>query len=553
VKAFLLYADRDLDMSASLPEREPDLAADLELDVLLTAMARGDQYLYDIARAALQASLQTPEQIRYRQDILSDCLRHPDAVLAVYNLTTVAIAAERKIYSGLFTSPSYTLHRSMEVMTMFLGVLRQLRAIAAQQDGRFASAGFVRLFDMLRIELDDSYLAEIEAHLRTLKFRNGLLESARLDSVNKPSGFVLRRPPGGRSGLRGLLQSGDRRPSYSLVVADRDVTGQQTLSRLRDRGVDLVADALAQSCEHIRSFLDMLRRETGFYLGCLNLHEEVTSRGYPLCLPAPLAPGKQALTAAGLYDAALALTTTEPVAGNDLSADGKALLMITGANQGGKSTFLRSLGQAQLMMQAGMFVAAEEFTANVCGGVYTHYKRAEDASMTSGKLDEELARMSDITATITPRSLLLCNESFASTNEREGSHIARNITNAMLDCGVKVAFVTHFYELAYGFAAQERDDALFLRADRAPDGSRTFRLIEGAPQLTSFARDIYLRIFGEPLDAADALPQTGATALPTTASETVDSEATAGETKASGPAVTPTIVTETTDGSASGL
>ena len=65
--------------------------------------------------------------------------------------------------------------------------------------------------------------------------------------------------------------------------------------------------------------------------------------------------------------------------------------MITGANQGGKSTFLRSVGLAQLMMQCGMFVAAESLRASVGQRLFTHYKREEDAAMESGKLDEELA------------------------------------------------------------------------------------------------------------------------------------------------------------------
>ena len=123
----------------------------------------------------------------------------------------------------------------------------------------------------------------------------------------------------------------------------------------------------------------------------------------------------------GLYDACLSLSTEVRTVGNDVDADGKRLIMITGANQGGKSTFLRSVGLAQLMMQAGMFVAAESFTASVSAGVFTHFKREEDTAMDKGKLDEELARMSVIADQIGPGSLLLCNESFASTNERDGS------------------------------------------------------------------------------------------------------------------------------------
>ena len=141
--------------------------------------------------------------------------------------------------------------------------------------------------------------------------------------------------------------------------------------------------------------------------------------------------------------------------------------MITGANQGGKSTLLRSLGLAQLMMQSGHVRRCRgSFRASVCSGVFTHYKREEDPTMEGGKLDEELSRMSELVDRITPHPILLCNESFASTNEREGSEIARQIVRAMLARQIKVLFVTHMYDLAHSFHAQQLDSALFLRAQR---------------------------------------------------------------------------------------
>ncbi len=77
-----------------------------------------------------------------------------------------------------------------------------------------------------------------------------------------------------------------------------------------------------------------------------------------------------------------------------------------------------------------MFVAAESYAATVAGGVFTHYKREEDATMTAGKFDEELARMSALAPSIGGGDLLLCNESFAATNEREGSEIAGEVIRA---------------------------------------------------------------------------------------------------------------------------
>jgi DNA mismatch repair ATPase MutS len=149
-----------------------------------------------------------------------------------------------------------------------------------------------------------------------------------------------------------------------------------------------------------------------------------------------------------------------------------------------------------------MFVAAQSLRVNVCDGVFTHYKREEDESMDSGKLDEELARMRAIANHLTPNCVLLCNESFASTNEREGSQIARQVVTALLDGGVKVVFVTHMFDLADGLHRRQLDTALFLRTERLPDGDRSYKLSPGAPLPTSYGEDSYRKIFATNVEAA---------------------------------------------------
>ncbi len=157
----------------------------------------------------------------------------------------------------------------------------------------------------------------------------------------------------------------------------------------------------------------------------------------------------------------------QKVVGNNINADYKELVVITGANQGGKSTFLRSIGLAQLMMQCGMFVPAASFCANVCNSLFTHYKREEDTTMESGKLDEELSRMSDIVDDLTPNSMVLFNESFAATNEREGAEIARQIVRGLLEKRIKIFFVTHLYEFAHGLHDKNMENALFFARRKA--------------------------------------------------------------------------------------
>ncbi|RAQ98439.1 MutS-related protein [Thermogemmatispora tikiterensis] len=502
MKVHLLYRDRDLDVTQPLPRHAADLIQDLELETVLNAMARGDRFVFETARRVILSSLVSDlETVRYRQAVLEDCLRQPALIRTLYQLTIEAQESERKASFIFFKDPSLILMRSVQILELLFAVLRKLRAIADEQTETFCSEGLRELCAMLQRELSDDYLARIEEHLRELHFRDGVLLSARLGQGNKGRDYTLRRAaaPQGPWFSR-LLSRGKRAPGYTFRIPERDEAGARALSELRNRGLNLVANALARSTEHILSFFALLRRELAFYVGCLNLAEELAGRKLPFCFPTVAPTEEQRRTFEGLYDPALALTQRTAIVGNDGHADGKRLILITGANRGGKSTFLRSLGLAQLLLQSGMFVPARAFHASLCNGLFTHFRRREDATLKSGKLDEELNRMSAIVDDIRPHALLLLNESFAATNEHEGSELAHQIITALVAHGITVCYVTHLATLARRFAQEHRPEMLFLRAERLADGRRTFRLVEGEPEETGYARDLYARVFASDLE-----------------------------------------------------
>lgn len=496
MKAHLMYRDRDFDPQQKLPSNEEALIQDLELSTLFGVMAQRDDFLLEVAKQAVLSGLQNDEEtIVYRQAVLKDSLRNYAVVKSIYDIAVEAIESEKKQWLGFFRySPGSILYSAVALLEMLLGILGKLKGVAAEHAGEFRSEAFITLFAMLKAELADDYLASIANHLKELKFRLGVLVSAELGRGNEGINYVLRESPGKRLGWFQRLFA-PKPPGYTFRIADRDEAGGRALSELRDRGINLVGNAAAQSSDHIRSFFVMLRTELAFYLGCVHLHRELELRGIPLCFPVPATIGTRRQKCAGLHDASLALSLKQSV-GNNLNADGKNLVIITGANQGGKSTFLRSIGLAQLMMQCGMFVAAESFSADLCCNLFTHYKREEDASMKSGKFDEELSRMSDIVDALTPDSMLLFNESFAATNEREGSEIASQIVRAVLETPVKIFFVTHLYEFAHNLWKEKMESAIFLRAERQADGRRTFKVLPGEPLQTSFGADLYEKIFG---------------------------------------------------------
>jgi hypothetical protein len=489
-----MHPDREFDGDANRLPNEASLARDLELNILFEAMSRGDTFLYGVAEQAVLSSLQSPDEIRYRQEVLADCLKHPDVVRRIYQIPVLAIESRQAHWMGVFGRyPSSILSGGRQLLALYVELLADHKQIADDQGGRFGSWGFRRFFSMIQEELSDDYLDTVRGHVGTLAFRNGVLLSGELGRANQGVNYVLRKADDG-SWIRRIREW--RSPAYSYTLHPRDDAGARILGALKDTGINAVANAVAQSADHIEGFLNALRQELAFYVGCLNLAERLGQLGDPFTFPEPAPVGAGRHSVRGLYDPALSLTMKRTVVANDLNADTKGLVFITGANQGGKSTLLRAIGIAQLMMQCGMFVPARSFSADICRGLFTHYKREEDATMESGKLDEELNRMSEIVDAIAPEAMVLFNESFAATNEREGSEIARQITSALLESHVKMFFVTHLYDLANGFYAAGLENVAYLRAERRPDGERTFRFKEGGPLDTSFGRDVYNEVFG---------------------------------------------------------
>ncbi len=527
MKAQLLYADHDFDPQGSLPPNGAGLTDDLGLELLFRSMAQGDDFVLETVRTVAFASLVEPDEILYRQRILKDGMEHAATVRELYELVGKTLAAERKIWGGLLDDYAEgLLHRSVAVLELLSEYLKKLRRIADRQAGRFNSEGLSELFSMLSLQLDGDYLKSLDEHLRQLSFKDGVSMGAVLGEASASPSYLLLQPRPAtwprfvadriddvRTVNTSLRQPTKARgstlsPALALMplLAQRpggrlessaEEDRSKALSDLRGRGFSSVAISLAQAADNILAFLWSLRFELAFYIGCLNLHEQLAAMRQPTCMPEPLPAGDAGLRGQGLYDVCLSLSLKASIVPNDIEADGKTLVMITGANRGGKSTFLRSVGQAQLMMQCGMFVAARGYRASACDGLFSHFKREEDSSMRSGRLDEELSRMSEIVNAARPSSMVLANESFASTNEREGSEIARQIVRALTESGVRVLYVTHLFDLAHGFFVQDVDSALFLRAERENDASRTFKVVEAEPLPTSYGEDLYRQIFLE--------------------------------------------------------
>ncbi len=98
MKAHLLHADADFDFAAELAPQSDDLIRDLELDTVLAAMAAGDSFLLDISRRVLLTSLTDLSAVRYRQEILADCIAEPDIIRQMYGIAVGALKDRRGVW-----------------------------------------------------------------------------------------------------------------------------------------------------------------------------------------------------------------------------------------------------------------------------------------------------------------------------------------------------------------------------------------------------------------------------------------------------------------------
>jgi DNA mismatch repair ATPase MutS len=500
MKPFLLYKVYE-DKNPGKGLNEDELTEDLNLSVIFQAMSQKDKFLHSTVRSIVLNSLTDISTLIYRQKVLQDCLANKAVTGRLYSIATDALneAADyvqnmQPSYSKII-STSTKLMNSVALFESLIVKLEKLRAISRQAENNFHSEGFSRFFNQQASYLTDEFFMNLEQHISDLKYLSEggrIIIGSGIGTGMKGKGHILRRISRYTS-----RENSEKKVKKSAAGNEIPLDNNRLANSARemeDAALIHILRLINYFNSSMLNYFQLLRYETGFYLGCANLHTSLSEINVPVTFPVPERISNRSLMFDGLYDVSLALSEKKKPVGNALKACEKTLLVITGANQGGKTTFLRSIGIAQLFMQCGMFVPSAYFAANVCDRIFTHFTREEDACMNSGKLDEELLRMSSIIDLISVDSMLLVNEPLATTTEREGSEIASEIVTALYEIGVKVLLVTHLFEFSEHMCHLNLPKALFLRAERSEDGSRTFCIKPGCPLHTSYGEDLFNNI-----------------------------------------------------------
>ena len=191
-------------------------------------------------------------------------------------------------------------------------------------------------------------------------------------------------------------------------------------------------------------------REIQFYLAWLDSMAPLSAAGLPFCYP-DVARHSKEVTATDTYDLALSsklVATQTPVVTNDLFLEkNERIFVVTGPNQGGKTTFARTFGQLHYLCRLGCSVPGRSARLFLCDRVFTHFEKEEQVGDLRSKLEDELIRVKEILDHATGDSVVIMNESLAATTVDDARFLGREVLRKLLDRGLLAVYVTFIDEL----------------------------------------------------------------------------------------------------------
>lgn len=514
MKAYLLYPDKDYIKGDSKEEY-----SDLWYNTIVNHLCGYDKYIKSIYLDTKNLMTTDIDVIKYRQEILKDFIRGKDIVVNLYQFINELLTEfynERFELETKHMTASYD--ATIRISRRLTMALENMNRYYTKYYDRFKSVGFKSYMDRFLSQITIDYIKELNYMFDRLRFPKGYYVTASLndrleisnlsvyDSVDSMKEEKKKLTPNGVQ----LRNNISMLPTYSVEVKEDKkwkrahqienpealATAELDYIHFTDEALFSFAPNVCNLVNDIVEYLKKSREEMAFYIGAINLYDKLMAKGMPICTPKPYPNSNKVFKCDGLYDVALALQSDDKVVGNTLDSGSKDIFYITGANQGGKTTFLRSYGQAIIMMQLGLFVSGKSFESNTFNDIFTHFNKEEDKTMESGKLDEELSRLDSIISKIKRGSLMLFNESFQSTSEREGSAIAYDVIRALHEKGISIVSVSHMYYLYTLLDSSFGDKEIYyLRATRDDSGTRSYKLVADKPLKTSFAMDLYKEIF----------------------------------------------------------
>ncbi|PPQ33609.1 MutS-related protein [Rhodopila globiformis] len=440
---------------SQLPRTAPAYFRDLNLDQIVEVItAHKDEY--DL-KPFFYDALTTTDAIAYRHEVMGD-LEH-DRTLDRLNAFArkmsdmrEQIARAQKLYYRL-QKERWFLHAAETWCAAIRDLQADLAAAPLSSRGLLAFRAYVNRY------------AECARFVRLAATVGKLVED--LGAIHycvliKDNSFKVRKYDGEVDYSADILDTFRKFRQDDAEARRTDVPEAKDMNHIEAKILEFVArlypevfSRLEAFCLENRDFTDTtlarFDREVQFYISYMDYLTPLKRAGLCFCYPL-IAVTDKTVSGEDAFDLALATKLIQeqtPVVCNDLQLTGnERILVISGPNQGGKTTFARMFGQLHHLASIGCPVPGRHARLFLFDALFTHFEREEDIRNRHGKLQDDLVRIHEILTRATPRSVVIMNEIFTSTALRDAVFLAREVLGHMIDLDCLGVCVTFLEELS---------------------------------------------------------------------------------------------------------
>ena len=464
---------------------------DLNLDQFVAALTAGRDEHYDLAHH-LSSPLDDVGTVRYRQAILAEL---DDASVAD---PVKSFCEGMEGVRGLLKGTRRFEHRYYREGWLLEAASRYVEGVSrlSEQLGELPleSSGLTKLRDHLASYCCGEPFSTLASEVAAV--RRGL-QAVEYTTAIRGNRVTVSRYEGEQDYSKEVLAT-FAKFSQGAEQDHRVRLPELVMNHVQAHVLELVArlfpaafSALDRFYSHHHDFFDPVLerfdREVRFYLAYLDYIKALRANGLSFCIP-EVDEQPSEVAAEEAFDIVLAderLRTAASVVCNDFSLHHRErLLVVTGPNQGGKTTFARAFGQLHYLASLGLYVPAKRASLVLPDQIFTLFERAEEIATLRGKLEEELVRARSILRRATARSIVIMNETFSSTTLEDSELLGRRVLEQLCDIGVHGVYVTFIDDLS---ALNEATVSMVASVDPDDPTVRTFKIVRRAADGLTYA------------------------------------------------------------------
>lgn len=458
---------------------EPACFRDLSLDRIVAAVVEKKE-AFDLA-SIFYVKASTIDEITYRQEIMRD-LERSDLMQAVMAFSAGMQAMRERLAQGeklhyryererwlLGAAELYgtAVEKLVQAMLQAAPGSRGLQGLTRHAQRYASSEAFIKLTTdtawLIAALADIRYCLHIKGQAITVQAYDGQIDA----SVSIEATFAKFRQGAVKSYLASFSHWTGLDHVDAQILERVALLFPETFGKLERYGVEhahFLDDALVR-----------FDREIQFYVAYLSYIQRFRGRGMPFCYPQ--VGDTKAILGRDVFDMALAeklFRENGRVVTNDFHLrNGERLFVVSGPNQGGKTTFARTLGQLHWLANLGCPVPGREANLYFFDQLFTHFEKEEHVTSLRGKLKDDLIRIRSILDQATSRSLVIMNEIFSSTTLDDAVFLGKKIMAALSRLDVIGVCVTFLTELA---SFDEKTVSMMSTIDPADPAIRTYKL-----------------------------------------------------------------------------